>query len=234
MRPIPGTLAMVFVLALGACAAPATQALETPTVQVTEAPPTTASAEKQAQPDQVPSTSARVSRVLAGESAARFYMDEVLRGEPKTVIGTTNQVQGEIIITSLEPLEAEVSAIEVSADSLSTDNSFRNRAIRTAILQTGSYPIIRFTPTAILDLPATGAVGEDYPFRIEGQLTIREVTQPVTFTVTLRPESETRLSGLATATVNRTDFDLRIPSVPQVANVGEEVRLEFEFVAEPE
>jgi len=45
-------------------------------------------------------------------------------------------------------------------------------------------------------------------------------------------ESTTRLTGTATTVVNRGDYNLTIPSVPNVANVGEDVTLEIDFVAE--
>jgi hypothetical protein len=44
-------------------------------------------------------------------------------------------------------------------------------------------------------------------------------------------DSADLLSGTATTTINRTNYELNIPSVPQVANVSEEVALEFDFTA---
>ena len=64
-----------------------------------------------------------------------------------------------------------------------------------------------------------------------GDLTVRDITRETTFQVTVTPVSETRLEGIAEAIVLRSDFDLNIPSVPNVANVSDEVRLEIEFVA---
>jgi hypothetical protein len=43
--------------------------------------------------------------------------------------------------------------------------------------------------------------------------------------------SASQIAGTATATVKRSDFNLTIPSVPNVANVGEEVTLQIDFVA---
>ena len=68
-------------------------------------------------------------------------------------------------------------------------------------------------------------------FTIDGDLTIRDVTLPVTFSVIASPVSETQLVGSAAATVARDDFNLRIPSVPNVADVEEEVELYIDFVA---
>jgi polyisoprenoid-binding protein YceI len=74
--------------------------------------------------------------------------------------------------------------------------------------------------------------GQPFTFQIAGDLTIRNITQPVVFDVTAQGESLTRITGTATTTIKRGDYNLTIPSVPNVANVGEEVTLEIDFVAE--
>lgn len=57
------------------------------------------------------------------------------------------------------------------------------------------------------------------------------MTQSVTFTATVTVISATQLEGSASTIVNRADFGLEIPSVPNVADVDEEVLLEIDFVA---
>ena len=52
-----------------------------------------------------------------------------------------------------------------------------------------------------------------------------------TFTVEATAASESQIVGTATAVVNRADFGLQIPSVPNVANVEEEVELYIDFTA---
>jgi len=64
-----------------------------------------------------------------------------------------------------------------------------------------------------------------------GDLKIRDVTKSVTFDVTAQGSSLTQISGTAKANVNRSDYNLTIPSVPNVANVGEQVALQIDFVA---
>lgn len=54
----------------------------------------------------------------------------------------------------------------------------------------------------------------------------------VTFDVEVHGFSN-RIEGTASSTVSRADFGLVIPSVPIVANVGEEVTLTIDFVALP-
>ena len=90
-----------------------------------------------------------------------------------------------------------------------------------------------FTPTEISGLPETGAVGQSYTFQMTGDLTVADVTKPVTFDVTLTPISETRIEGKANAAILHRDFNLSIPDSPAVDTVADEVRLELDFVAVP-
>jgi polyisoprenoid-binding protein YceI len=162
---------------------------------------------------------------------ARFLIDEILRGSPNTVTGATSQVAGEIQIDLGSPVKAVVSPIQVEVGSLATDSNLRDRAIRNFILQTSQFPQVVFTPTSVEGLPEAAVVGQPLTFTVTGDLTIRDVSRPVTFSVTLTPESDAWLTGLASATILRSDFGLTIPSVPSVADVSQEVKLELEFVA---
>jgi polyisoprenoid-binding protein YceI len=165
------------------------------------------------------------------QSQVRFELDEDLRGNRITVVGTTDQVAGELAFDLSNPPAAQVGEIRINARTLLTDNNFRNRAIQNEILDTGTHEFITFAPTAVTGLPETVNVGDAVTFTIAGDLTIRDISQPVTFNVQATAVSATQLTGTATATVNRGDYGLQIPSVPNVANVEEEVELIIDFVA---
>jgi polyisoprenoid-binding protein YceI len=172
-----------------------------------------------------------VFQITAGESEARFILSEELRGQPTTVIGATRQVAGEIAVDPADLVSARVGVIQINARTLATESNQRNRAIRNFILETDQYEFITFTPAEVRGLSGAGAPGGTFTFQVAGDLTIRDVTRPVVFDVTVTADAANRLSGTAATVVNRGDFSLAIPSVPQVANVSEAVRLEFDFVA---
>ncbi len=166
-------------------------------------------------------------------SQVSFTLDEELRGQPTTVVGTSNQVSGEIALNAAKLDATQVGVILVNARTLETDESRRNQAIRNFILQTDAYEFIVFTPTAIAGLSGATAPGALVSFEISGDLTIRELTRPVVFAVTGSLNAEGSIEGYASTVINRGDFGLTIPNVPFVANVGEEVVLEIDFVARP-
>lgn len=146
-------------------------------------------------------------------------------------MGVTDQVAGQMAINLDDLSQSQVGVIQVNARTFVTDSDRRNNAIRNFILNTDQYEFITFTPTAVLNLNGSAQAGEAVTFQISGDLTIRNVTQPVVFEVTVQGDTAT-LTGTATTVINRTDYNLTIPSVPNVANVGEEVTLEINFVAQ--
>lgn len=164
-------------------------------------------------------------------SQVRFELNEELRGEPKTVVGTTDQVAGQIAVDRSDLSATQVGTIQVNARTLATDNDFRNRAINNEILNTDEHEFITFTPTAINGLPDNVDIGGTVNFTIVGDLTIRDITNEATFNVEATLVSDTELTGTASTIVSRTDYDLNIPSVPNVANVEEEVELYIDFMS---
>jgi polyisoprenoid-binding protein YceI len=174
-----------------------------------------------------------VFNIVSDQSTVSFTLTEDLMGRPTTVVGTTDQVAGQLAVDFANPSASQVGEIRINARTLQTDQENRNRAIRGQILQSAQdeFEFISFVPTSVEGLPAAVTMGEPFEFTITGDLTIRDITQSVTFETTVTPVSETQLEGTATTTVMRGDYNLTIPNVPSVANVSEEVQLEIEFVA---
>lgn len=197
------------------------------------ASPVTTSAPVEQESEEAPEQEIIVLELVPEETEARFVIGEILRGQDNTVVGSTRQVQGEIRIDPGQPHQSSLGLVQVDADSLATDSGMRDRAIANFILQTGTYPSITFEATAVDGIPENAALGQTLTLQIRGNLTIRDITREVMFVATATPVSDTRLEGSASATIQRTDFELSIPSVPSVASVDEEVILEIDLVARP-
>jgi polyisoprenoid-binding protein YceI len=169
-------------------------------------------------------------------SEVRFVISEELFGSPKTVIGATDQVAGEIAVDMANAANSHVGQIRINARTLETDDENRNRSLRNLILESSNdeFEFVTFAPSALNGLPAEAvAVGDTVEFEIMGDLTVRHITTPVTFTATATLVAEDRLEGTATTVVTRDTYEITIPSAPGVANVGNEVTLEISFVAVP-
>lgn len=167
-------------------------------------------------------------------SEARFVIDEMLLGEPKTVVGATDEVAGEILIDLDNPANSVLGVIRINVRTLETDNEFRTRALRGQILQADrpEYEFATFTPTELVGLPESSAVGEAFTFQIVGNLNVHGVSRAVTFDAIVTPISESQIEGTVSAVVLYRDFGMSIPEAPGVADISDEVRLEIDFVAE--
>ncbi len=197
-------------------------------------PPPTATAVPQEEPEAENGELPVVGRtfvIAPEESEARFIIDEELFGQPKTVVGTTSALSGELTVVAANPSASQIGVIQIDADTFITDHDRRNGAIRRFILQSNRHRYITFNATGLTGLPDDVAVGDEVQFEIAGDLTVREITKPVLFDVTLQVVSETEIQGAASTVVALETFELTIPQVPSVANVGEEFIVEFDFVA---
>ena len=180
---------------------------------------------------ETPAAQATVYEIDPAASEARFVIDEVLRGADFTVVGSTDQVAGQFALDPANASTAEVGPILVNARTLETDDSTRNRAIQNLILNTLDYEYISFTPTTLDGLPASVSVGQTYTAQLTGDLSIRGTTRQTVFDVSVTPTSGSQLLGTASSSINFADWGLSIPSVPFVAGVDDQVRLELDFTA---
>lgn len=213
-------------------AASPTAAVASPTAAAKTASPVAKTASPAASPSPAAATGdQRTYEIQQDSSTARFVIDEVLRGSPFTVVGTTNQITGTIEVNPTSPQGAQISPIQIDARSFETDDTRRDGAIQRWVLETVEYPEITFRPTNLQGLPATGAVGQTYNFEIIGDLTVHGVTQQETFETSLTATSPTRLEGQAQTTISFADYGIQIPQVPIVSGVADTVRLELDFVA---
>jgi polyisoprenoid-binding protein YceI len=169
------------------------------------------------------------------QTAASFSIEEVLRGSPNTVVGTTSEVAGQVLVDPSDLGSSQFSPIVINARTLATDSDRRDRAIRSpVVLDSGSdeNELITFTPTSLEGLDgAVATVGETYDFQVTGDLLIKGTTKSATFDVSVELVDATTIRGTATTEVLRSDYGIGIPSVPFVADVPDEVGLTLEFVA---
>ena len=172
--------------------------------------------------------------IQAEQSEASFTLDEVLRGAPQTVVGVTSEVAGQFVLDSSDLSNTQFSAIVVNARTFSTGSSTRDRAIRGPIILNSAadeFEFITFEVTSVSGLEGTAQVGDTLTFLLAGNLTIRGVTNPAEFEVTATLTDDSTVTGTASTTVLRSNYDIGIPSVASVADVTDEVLLELSFIA---
>lgn len=166
-------------------------------------------------------------------SKATFTIDEVLFGKPNIVVGETSRVAGQILVNQQIPSQSQIGAIKVDVSTLVTDNPLRNRTLQGRILETGqsANQYATFTTKSITGLPTSIAVGQQVSFKISGDLTVHQVTKPVTFTAKVTLASARQLTGQAQTTVTYRDYNISVPDVPSVTGLGDTVTLTITFTA---
>lgn len=173
---------------------------------------------------------AGVYRISDTDSQARYELDELLRGSPKHVVGTTTAITGEIEI--VDGVIA-IRDISINARTFQTDSEKRDNAVGRYILKSEEPANEFITLRNIVVTEASGLVeaGRDITAKATGDLTIAGVTKQVVFQIEGMLKEEGLLEGTATATVKRSDFNLKIPEIQSVTNVSDEVVLTVHILA---
>ncbi|MFC4911283.1 YceI family protein [Actinomadura gamaensis] len=139
------------------------------------------------------------------------------------------------VTTGADPLDSSVTAT-VRMDSVDTGNAQRDEHLRTAeYFGVEEHPTMEFRSTGLR--PARG----EGRFELDGDLTIKGVTRPVTFDLELGgfgPDAfdpdggGSRAGFVATGVINRTDFgvDTNMP-IPGGVALGEKVEITIEIEA---
>jgi polyisoprenoid-binding protein YceI len=133
------------------------------------------------------------------------------------------------MVTAENPLESSVTAT-VDVSSINTGQEQRDAHIRSAdFFEAEKHPAMTFT--------STGVRAEDDGLLLDGDLTIRGVTKPVTFKLEVSgfgPDAYggTRAGFSATTEINRHDFGVSfngpIPGVPGGVAVSDKVTITLE------
>jgi polyisoprenoid-binding protein YceI len=176
-----------------------------------------------------------VYRIVSAESEARFSVYETF--PEGTAIGRTREIAGDVYIDFNTPSNSQLGTIRINLRTLATGDPDRDKSIRCCVLLTArpEYEFADFVPTQISGYPEQVVFGQPNELQITGNLTLRGVTQPVTFNVLLTVISSDELRGFATATVIRSNFSIinDADNGFDYHGVAEEVALEFEFTARP-
>lgn len=170
----------------------------------------------------------------ASQSEASFQIDEVLRGSPNTVLGTTSEVAGQIRFDPADLSTLEFSQVVINARTFDTGSRLRDRAIRGPIILNSAqdeFELIILTSASANGLDGQANPGDALSFTVTGDLTIQSTTKSVTFDVVAELVDTQTIRGTAEAIVSRAEFGIGIPSVPIVADVGDDVLIRLDFVA---
>lgn len=214
--------------------APATEAA--PGVQPTANPAAEAAPAGAGSADAAP-VSASENRTFAidpAQSEASYFVEEEFLGQTVNfvnAVGRTNSIEGSIDM-AVGDSSVTIGANEFTVDlrTLTSDQRRRDNAIRDRWLQSNRYPLAVFRATEVTALPADAALGAPVAFELTGDITIREITQPLTWNVTATLDGNT-LSGTAQSFLLMRDFGFEPPDIAGMLRVTDGVTVTVNFVA---
>jgi len=229
-------LGVLLVFALTACGAGATPTPSAPPPTSTPLPTPAAANSDPAAPAPL-----RTFVIVPEESQASYMVDEQffegalaklgIKAGNADVVGSTQNIEGQLQI-NLADLSAPLGTnrFTVNMTTLTTDQSRRDNWIRENGPQFNNFPLAEFVATGVSETPASYTAGDEVQFKMNGDLTIREVTRPVTFDVTAKLDGDTA-TGVATAQLRMTDFGFEPPNFANTLTVADEFMVQVEFTA---
>ncbi len=208
-----------------------------PTVApATQAPaPTTASAatDVPATDAAAPASDETVTLVVVPEqSEARYVVQEQLVGNnlPNQAIGRTKAVTGQIVGNMDGTIVSDQSQFVVDVRTLTSDVGMRDNFIQRTPLDTGNYPNVTFVPTSAPGLPLIVPDSGAATFQLIGDLTIKDVTKPVTWEADCElTNGENEALCKASTTFTFGDFSLEQPRVGRVLSIEDNITLQVDL-----
>ena len=154
--------------------------------------------------------------IVPEESEVAYEVGEVFLNQDNRfniAIGITNQVSGEVLVDRDNPQNSTIGPVEVDISQFTSDSARRDNAIRERFLESNRFPIVTFVPNQVERVPQDYQEGQQLEIQVSGDLTIRDVTKPVTFDVTLEGSGDT-ITGEATTKILMSDFGFGPISMP--------------------
>jgi len=184
-------------------------------------------------------SSVRTFVIMPEQSTASYIVAEEFFGgaldrlgiQPGLVdtIGSTQEVNGEMQLDLSDPSSPLVSSqFEVNIRSLTSDQSRRDNAIRERFLESNTYPVAEFTITSLENVPESFNEGDEVTFKANGDITVRDITQPTSFDITAKLEGDT-ITGVATTQLKMTDFGFDPPNFANMFSVANDFTAQVEF-----
>jgi len=175
-----------------------------------------------------------VYKIVPGESTLQYEAGETFLDGNRfnTAVGVTPQVQGEINIDLAAPQNSSMGTITADISLFASDSGRRDNALRERFLESSAFPTVTFVPTSIEGLPEAYQEGQEIPLKISGDLTIRDVTKPVTFDAVVKLANN-ELTGQATTTILMSDFGFGPISIAGMLNTEDEVKIILNLIARP-
>lgn len=141
-----------------------------------------------------------------------YRVEEVLAGVNTTAVGRSNEIDATLTIDGTTATAIDV---EVPVETIESDESRRDNRFRGAIMNVDEFPTATFVLTEPIDFGSIPTGDETITATATGDLTLRGVTNTVTFGVTAQTTGG-RIGVLGSIPVVFADYGIDNPSFGQI------------------
>lgn len=171
-----------------------------------------------------------VYRIDPNRSEVSYRVEERLAGTTHHATGTTKGVAGDIRVDHRDPSRTRVGDVVVNVEQLRSDQTLRDERLRTGYLESDRFPLATLHTTAVEGLPDEITEGEEYAVRLRGDLTARDVTEPVTVRARVTLDGD-ELAIRGRTTVLLSDYGVGPIRMTGFVETGDEAELRLDLVA---
>jgi polyisoprenoid-binding protein YceI len=177
----------------------------------------------------------RLFAIVPEQSEAQYAVEEEFFGQAVpfvTAVGKTNAIDGSLTLDfGPDGVSIANSTFTVDLSTLQSDSGRRDRAIRERWLESSRFPLATYVARGVANLPPDASFGQDVTFQVDGDMTIRDVTRPLTWDMTANLDGET-LSGSASTFLYMRDFGFEPPDIAGILRVTDGVTVTVNFTAQ--
>ena len=169
-------------------------------------------------------------RVGATGNEARYRVRELLAASTveNDAVGATAALTGGLVIDASGKVDTAGSKWTVDLTTLKSDRSMRDRYVQGRTLETERFPTAVLVVTEIKGLPAMLPDSATLTLTLLGHFTVHGVTKPTSWDVTAKVLGD-HISGTATTHLKFAEYDMALPSVPVLANLVDDIKIEYDF-----
>ena len=162
---------------------------------------------------------------LVGEdSEITFTVGEVLARSPARIeaVMRSTDLSGQINI------DGEPSTIEVDLHTLSSDQQYRDRYVRSRMFP--DDPVASFTVDSVGDLPPEFHSGDEFERPVSGTLSLKGKDFPLTFDLKVRNDGNA-LNVLGSTVVTWEQLEIPVPTARSVVSIEDDIHVQILLIA---
>lgn len=171
--------------------------------------------------------------IVPNQSQASYQVKEKFlnRPLPNIAVGKTNSIQGGFLLqTTGQPAISNLK-MTVNLQTLISDSSHRDDAIRQHWLESDTYPLATFVVKNTQTVASAFTQGQTVNFKLTGDMIIHNTTRQETFNVTGKLSGQT-ITGTATTLLYMKNYGFDAPNLVDILTVTDGVTTTFNFTAQ--